>query len=321
MHILVIGGAGYIGSHVVKALLDKGMRVTVFDNLSTGLKINFFEKAEYVVGDILNYDEIASAMQKNVDGVVLLAAKKAVGESMSFPEKYALNNISGTINVLNAMSAHNVKNLVFSSSAAVYGMPEYLPIDEQHPLNPINFYGFTKYDIEKYFEWYDRLKGIKYVSLRYFNAVGYDETGDVRGLEKNPQNLLPIVMETAVGIREKMQIFGNDYDTRDGTCIRDYIHVTDLAAAHIAALDFLSRKQQSEIFNLGTETGISVLEMVNKTEELLGLKINYEFAPRRPGDPAVLTASVGKARKVLGWTATHSSLENIILSTWQAYKH
>lgn len=175
MHILVIGGAGYIGSHVVKALLDKGMRVTVFDNLSTGLKINFFEKAEYVVGDILNYDEIASAMQKNVDGVVLLAAKKAVGESMSFPEKYALNNISGTINVLNAMSAHNVKNLVFSSSAAVYGMPEYLPIDEQHPLNPINFYGFTKYDMEKYFEWYDRLKGIKYVSLRYFNAVGYDE--------------------------------------------------------------------------------------------------------------------------------------------------
>ena len=219
MHILVIGGAGYIGSHVVKALLDKGMRVTVFDNLSTGLKINFFEKAEYVVGDILNYDEIASAMQKNVDGVVLLAAKKAVGESMSFPEKYALNNISGTINVLNAMSAHNVKNLVFSSSAAVYGMPEYLPIDEQHPLNPINFYGFTKYDMEKYFEWYDRLKGIKYVSLRYFNAVGYDEDGDVRGLEKNPQNLLPIVMETAVGIREKMQIFGNDYDTRDGTCI------------------------------------------------------------------------------------------------------
>ena len=321
MHILVIGGAGYIGSHVVKALLDKGMRVTVFDNLSTGLKINFFEKAEYVVGDILNYDEIASAMQKNVDGVVLLAAKKAVGESMSFPEKYALNNISGTINVLNAMSAHNVKNLVFSSSAAVYGMPEYLPIDEQHPLNPINFYGFTKYDMEKYFEWYDRLKGIKYVSLRYFNAVGYDEDGDVRGLEKNPQNLLPIVMETAVGTREKMQIFGNDYDTRDGTCIRDYIHVTDLAAAHIAALDFLSRKQQSEIFNLGTETGISVLEMVNKTEELLGLKINYEFVPRRPGDPAVLTASVGKARKVLGWTATHSSLENIILSTWQAYKH
>ena len=155
MHILVIGGAGYIGSHVVKALLDKGMRVTVFDNLSTGLKINFFEKAEYVVGDILNYDEIDSAMQKNVDGVVLLAAKKAVGESISFPEKYALNNISGTINVLNAMSAHNVKNLVFSSSAAVYGMPEYLPIDEQHPLNPINFYGFTKYDMEKYFEWYD----------------------------------------------------------------------------------------------------------------------------------------------------------------------
>lgn len=136
------------------------------------------------------------------------------------------------------MSAHNVKNLVFSSSAAVYGMPEYLPIDEQHPLNPINFYGFTKYDMEKYFEWYDRLKGIKYVSLRYFNAVGYDEDGDVRGLEKNPQNLLPIVMETVVGIREKMQIFGNDYDTRDGTCIRDYIHVTDLAAAHIAALDF-----------------------------------------------------------------------------------
>ena len=259
-------------------------------------------------------------MSQDVDAVIHLAAKKAVGESMENPEKYALNNIAGAINVLNAMSACGVKRLVFSSSAAVYGEPVYLPMDEKHPLNPMSFYGFTKYDMEKYFDWYDRLKGIKYVSLRYFNAVGYDEDGDVRGLEKNPQNLLPIVMETANGTREKMKIFGNDYPTRDGTCIRDYIHVTDLGSAHAAAIEYLKTAPESQIFNLGTSEGISVLEMVNKTEELIGRKINFEFAPRRPGDPAVITASAEKAGKILGWKAEHSTIENIILSTWQVYK-
>ncbi len=320
MHILVIGGAGYIGSHVVKALLNSDHKVSVYDNLSTGLEVNYFKDADYTVGDILDYPALYKAMSRNVDAVIHLAAKKAVGESMENPEKYALNNIAGAINVLNAMSACDVKRLVFSSSAAVYGEPLYLPMDEKHPLNPMSFYGFTKYDMEKYFEWYDRLKGIKYVSLRYFNAVGYDEDGDVRGLENNPQNLLPIVMEVANGSREKMKIFGNDYPTRDGTCIRDYIHVTDLGTAHAAAISYLGKAEESQVFNLGTSEGISVLEMVNKTEELIGRKINYEFAPRRPGDPAVITASAEKAAKVLGWKAEHSAVDNIILSTWQVYK-
>ena len=321
MHILVIGGAGYIGSHVVKALLKRNMKVTVFDNLSTGTKLNLFPQAKFIEGDILNYEQILAALKQNVDGIVLLAGKKAVGESMLNPMKYAFNNINGVINVLNAMVEANVNKAIFSSSAAVYGMPQYLPLDENHPVNPINFYGFTKLETERFLKWYDQLKGIKFVSLRYFNAVGYDEEGDVKGLEENPQNLLPIVMEAAIGKRDKLKIFGNDYPTRDGTCIRDYIHVTDLGSAHALALEYLDKGGESQILNLGTSIGSSVLEMVNKTQEVIGKKIAYEFAPRRPGDPAELTAKADKAKEVLGWVATHSSLENIISSTWNMYKN
>ena len=319
MHILVIGGAGYIGSHVVKALLKNNMDVSVFDNLSTGTEVNLFPQAKFIKGDILNYDEILSAMKQNVDGIVLLAGKKAVGESMENPQKYAFNNINGVVNVLNAMAETGVKKVIFSSSAAVYGTPQYYPMDEEHPVNPMSFYGFTKLETERLLQWYDRLKGIKFVSLRYFNAVGYDEDGDVRGLEENPQNLLPIVMEAAVGKREKVKIFGNDYDTRDGTCIRDYIHVTDLGDAHARALLYLEKGGESRILNLGTSKGISVLEMVLKTQELIGRKIPYETAPRRAGDPAIVTAKADKAKEILGWEAKHSDIENIILSTWNVY--
>lgn len=319
MHILVIGGAGYIGSHVVKALLKNNMDVSVFDNLSTGTEVNLFPQAKFIKGNILNYDEILSAMKQNVDGIVLLAGKKAVGESMENPQKYAFNNINGVVNVLNAMAETGVKKAIFSSSAAVYGTPQYYPMDEEHPVNPMSFYGFTKLETERLLQWYDRLKGIKFVSLRYFNAVGYDENGDVRGLEENPQNLLPIVMEAAVGKREKVKIFGNDYDTRDGTCIRDYIHVTDLGDAHARALLYLEKGGESWILNLGTSKGISVLEMVLKTQELIGRKIPYETAPRRAGDPAIVTAKADKAKEILGWEAKHSDIENIILSTWNVY--
>lgn len=319
MHILVIGGAGYIGSHVVKALLKNNMDVSVFDNLSTGTEVNLFPQAKFIKGDILNYDEILSAMKQKVDGIVLLAGKKAVGESMENPQKYAFNNINGVVNVLNAMAETGVKKAIFSSSAAVYGTPQYYPMDEAHPVNPMSFYGFTKLETERLLQWYDRLKGIKFVSLRYFNAVGYDEDGDVRGLEENPQNLLPIVMEAAVGKREKVKIFGNDYDTRDGTCIRDYIHVTDLGEAHARALLYLEKGGESRILNLGTSKGISVLEMVLKTQELIGRKIPYETAPRRAGDPAIVTAKADKAKEILGWEAKHSDIENIILSTWNVY--
>lgn len=321
MHILVIGGAGYIGSHVVKSLLQEKHQISVYDNFSTGQPINLFPQTHLIEGDILDYPRLLDAMKNNIDAVIHLAAKKAVGESMENPEKYALNNISGTINILNAMSVCGVKKIVFSSSAAVYGAPEYLPVDENHPTDPMSFYGFSKLDIEKYLHWYELLKGIKFIALRYFNAVGYDEDGDIRGLEKNPQNLLPLVMESVLGQREKLKIFGNDYDTRDGTCIRDYIHVSDLAAAHALAINYLNHEKKSQILNLGTEKGISVLEMVKKTEEVTNRKVPFEIAPRRDGDPAIVLASAKKAFKVLGWKAVHSSLDNIIDSTWKVYNN
>lgn len=320
MRILVIGGAGYIGSHVVKSLLNTGFDVRVYDDLSTGKRINLFKQAEFVEGSLLDMESLKKALD-NVDGVVHLAAKKAVGESMAEPEKYANNNLIGAINLLNAMSDKKVKYLVFSSSAAVYGMPQTPQLNESHPLNPINFYGFTKLEMERFMEWYDRLKGIKFVSLRYFNAVGYDEDGDILGLEEKPQNLLPVVMETLFGIRSQMSIFGNDYDTPDGTCIRDYIHVTDLATAHTLALQYLERENTSQILNLGTGTGHSVLEMIQETERIVNQKINYTMAPRRSGDPAKLTASSEKAQSILGWQPKHSDLENIIRSTWHVYQN
>ena len=319
MRILVIGGAGYIGSHVVKDLLANGHEVTVFDNLSSGHRCNLFPNAAMAEGDITDPEALRRVMQKGFDGVVHLAAKKAVGESMENPQKYAVNNLSGTINILNAMADNNIKYLVFSSSAAVYGIPQYLPIDERHPTEPINFYGFTKLDIEKLMNWYDRLKGIKYIALRYFNAAGYDESGDIRGLDTAPQNLLPIIMEAAIGKRDKLKIFGNDYDTPDGTCIRDYIHVSDLASAHTAALNYLQEKNRSEILNLGTETGTSVLEMLKAAEKVIGRPIAFEFAPRRPGDPARLTASAQTARQLLNWKPRHSDIDNIVRSTWAVY--
>ena len=319
MRILVIGGAGYIGSHVVKSLLNAGMGVRVFDDMSTGQEANLFQNAEFVKGSILDIEALENALE-GMDGVVHLAAKKAVGESMEYPEKYAVNNLTGAINLLNAMAKKNVKYLVFSSSAAVYGTPQYPQIDEAHPVNPINFYGFTKLEMERYMQWYDTLKGIKFVSLRYFNAVGYDADGDILGLEQKPQNLLPVIMETLVGVREKMAVFGTDYDTPDGTCVRDYIHVSDLATAHTLALQYLAKNNESQILNLGTGSGHTVLEMITRTEELLGRKVNYEKAPRRSGDPAKLTAVSTKANQILGWHPQHSDLDNIIQTTWAVYQ-
>ncbi len=318
MRILVVGGAGYIGAHVVYDLLRAGHQVRVFDNMSTGRSDNLFANAEFVAGDILDKNAIAKAMV-GVDAVVHLAAKKAVGESMSRPDIYAENNISGTLNVLNAMADNGVRSFVFSSSAAVYGVPDEAVIDESCPTNPINFYGFTKLEIERFLRWYDQLKGIRFVALRYFNAVGYAMDGAVRGLEQHPQNLLPIIMEVAVGKRDGINIFGKDYPTPDGTCVRDYIHVSDLADAHTKALDYLAYGGESQILNLGTGRGHSVLEMVQATERLLGKTIPHVFAERRDGDPATLMAVAQKAGQILGWKPTHSDLETIILSTWQAY--
>ncbi|MBO5284675.1 MAG: UDP-glucose 4-epimerase GalE, partial [Alphaproteobacteria bacterium] len=233
--ILVAGGAGYIGSHVQKQLLEEGFEVLVFDDLSSGDEVNILDGAEFIRGNILDKDVLDMAMSQDIDGVMHLAAKKAVGESMENPAKYAENNITGAINILNAMVSHGVKHIVFSSSAAVYGMPQYVPIDEKHPINPINYYGYTKRAIEENMEWYAKLGKLDFAALRYFNAVGYAKDKSIRGKERNPQNLLPIIMDAATGRREGFSIFGSDYDTPDGTCLRDYIHVSDLSTAHVAA--------------------------------------------------------------------------------------
>ena len=240
MKVLVIGGAGYIGSHVVKELMKAGHEVTVFDNLSSGLRENLFEKNGFIYGNILISQDLDAAFSQGFDAFVHLAAFKAAGESMVKPEKYSVNNITGTLNIMNAAVKYNCMKMIFSSSAATFGEPQYLPIDENHPQNPINYYGFTKLEIERFMTWYDNLKGLKFAALRYFNAAGYDPEGEIHGLEQKPENLLPRVMEAALGERE-LKIFGTDYETRDGTCIRDYVHVTDLARAHVMALDYIEK--------------------------------------------------------------------------------
>lgn len=318
--ILVIGGAGYIGSHVVKALLHENFAVTVYDNLSTGQVCNLFEKAEFVKGDILDSQHLEKTMAQGFDAVIHLAAKKAVGESMENPQLYSQNNISGSINIFNAMLNTGIKNIVFSSTSAVYGMPKYLPLDENHPLNPMSFYGYTKMAIEQVMNWYSKIKDFNYIALRYFNAVGYAADGSIRSKEKNPQNLLPLIMETITGQREILHVFGNDYDTPDGTCVRDYIHVEDLADAHVLAIKKLLSNGDSQIINLGTEKGTSVLEIIKSVERVSGKKVNYDFAPRRAGDPANVIATSAKAAKVLGWHAKYTDIDEIVKTVWNIEK-
>ncbi|MBD3344566.1 MAG: UDP-glucose 4-epimerase GalE [Chitinivibrionales bacterium] len=320
MNVLVVGGAGYIGSHVARAFLDSGHTVTVYDNLSLGCRENLFDDAAFVEGDILDYDLLCSTMKQGFDGLIHLAAFKAAGESMIVPEKYATNNISGTVSLLNAAMARGVNNIVFSSSAAVYGDQQYLPVDENHPVMPENFYGYTKLEIERMLEWYSRLKGMHYAALRYFNATGYDHKGRITGLEKNPANLLPIIMEVAVGLRKELQIFGDDYSTGDGTCIRDYIHVSDLAHAHVKALEYITEKANNLIVNLGSETGVSVKTMVDVARKITGTPVPANVVARRPGDPEKLIASSQKAFELLGWKARYSDVESIIESTWNVYR-
>ena len=318
MKILITGGAGYIGSHVVLALCECRYDVVVLDDLSSGNREAVDDRAEFIQGSTLNNDNVATALN-GVDAVIHLAAFKAAGESMIDPGKYSQNNISGTISLLNAMITHEVDKFIFSSTAAVYGYPKYLPLDENHPLEPINYYGFTKLEIERILKWYGELKGLKYATLRYFNAAGYDPQRRIQFLEKNPANLIPIVMEVASGRREKMEVFGNDYDTTDGTGVRDYIHVTDLATAHVKAIEYLN-ENESIILNLATGESHSVLDVINKTKEISGKNIPYHIVDRRPGDPAELYARTTLAFDQLDWKANHSGLKSLIETTWQVYK-
>ena len=330
MHILVIGGAGYIGSHVVYALLQQGYEVTVLDNLRSGLRENLFPEAAFVHGDVndpLLLDELLSggpAARKAANGspyqaLIHLAALKAAGESMLEPEQYARSNISGTINILSAMARNTIKNVVFSSSAAVYGEPHYLPIDEQHPTEPTNFYGFTKLEIERLLAWFESLRGIRYAALRYFNAAGYEPSGAVSGLERNPANLLPIIMEVAAGTRTRVEVFGSDYETADGTGLRDYVHVSDLADAHIRALRYISTKRCSLTVNLGSESGITVNQMLETARRITGREIPSVNSPRRPGDPAKLIAGSARARELLQWSPRYSDADTLVRTSWQAY--
>jgi UDP-glucose 4-epimerase len=287
--------------------------------MSSGLQENLLPGIPFIKGDTQFPEQLASAM-KGVDSIIHMAALKAAGESMTEPEKYAENNISGTINLLNAATAAKVKYFVFSSSAAVYGEPQYLPLDESHPTTPINFYGHTKLAIENLLHWYSQLKGLRFSSLRYFNAAGYDVDGELNGLEHKPNNLLPIVLETIVGRREKVEVFGTDYDTRDGSCIRDYIHVSDLAEAHLKALEYLKHENQDLVINLGTSKGLSVLEIIQIAREVSGQEFNYTLGPRRAGDPAVVLAKAELAAELLGWRPKHSDAHTLLETTLRAYQ-
>ena len=321
MRVWVVGGAGYIGSHVCKALLQSGHEPVVFDNLSTGRRENLPEPGIFRAGDLLDRDAVRRAAGEfSFDGIIHLAALKSADESMRNPEIYSRNNIVGTLNLLEAVQEAGIGNFVFSSTAAVYGEPAYQPLDEKHPLRPGNFYGHTKLSIEGFLAWQGRLRGLRYLSLRYFNAAGYDPEGTLTGLERNPVNLLPVVMETAMGWRPKLRIFGRDYPTRDGTCVRDYIHVSDLARAHVSALEYLRKGGESQALNLGTGTGITVLELVKKAEEITGKAVPFEWAPRRSGDAAEVVASSKLAEACLGWKPRFSDAETLLRTTWNAYR-
>ena len=317
--ILVVGGAGYIGSHVVKALRDAGRQPVVFDNLSTGLRENLFPEIPFIHGDLLIPEQVRAAM-RGIRSVVHLAALKAAGDSMLEPERYALHNLNGTVNLLHAAGTAGVRHFVFSSSAAVYGEPQYLPLDENHPTEPANFYGQTKLQIEMLLSWFSRLRNMRYAGLRYFNAAGYDPDGEVRGLEKEPNNLLPLVLETLLGWRENLEVYGTDYDTEDGSCIRDYIHVSDLAEAHLSALNFLEEQDEDLVVNLGTSRGISVLEILDAARKVSGMDLPVILSDRRPGDPAVVLASAEKAERLLEWSPAFSDVETILKTMLAAYR-
>ena len=315
--ILIIGGAGYIGSHVVHELCDQGYNTIILDDLSTGQVENIDSRADFIKDSFSNNNILADIL-KDVKCVIHLAALKAAGESMLNPSIYMKNNIIDTFNLIELCIENNVENFIFSSSAAVYGSPEYLPIDEKHPLNPVNYYGFTKMVIEKQLLWYSDLKNINVACLRYFNAAGYDINGRIRGKEKKPENLLPIVMEVANKTRKSFNVFGNDYDTKDGTCLRDYIHVNDLATAHVKSIDALNNNNKL-ILNLATGNNYSVLDVINQAEIITNKNIKYNIVERRPGDPDKLYATSHQAKNILNWIPQYSDLNTILESMWKIY--
>ena len=314
--ILVTGGAGYIGSHCVMALLESGKDVVIFDNLSTGHietveTLSKYGNVEFVKGDLLNQNDIDSVFKKyEIEAVVHFAAFSQVGESVKNPKKYYINNVVGTINLLSAMLDNNVKKIVFSSTAATYGEPKYIPIDEKHPQEPINPYGQTKLMIEKIMDDYDRAYGLKSVRLRYFNVAGADSKIRIGEWHDPETHLIPNILKSTFSAGKPFEMYGNDYNTKDGTCVRDYINVEDLAQAHLLALGYLNNGGETNFFNLGTNDGNTVKEVFSTCEKVTNQKIQVRQMPRREGDPASLVADNNKAKDVLGWnpknTLNHS---------------
>lgn len=321
MAILVLGGAGYIGSHTVYELIDAGREVVIADNLETGHIEAVHPQAKFYQGDIRDRAFVDSVLEaEKINGVIHFAANSLVGESMTDPLKYYDNNMNGTKVLLQSMVAHGVDKIVFSSTAATYGEPERVPILETDRTEPTNCYGETKLSMEKMFKWTARAHGLRYVSLRYFNACGAHASGKIGEAHSPESHLIPLILQVPNGQREFISIFGDDYDTKDGTCIRDYIHVTDLAQAHILAMDYLMDGGESNIFNLGNGVGFTVKEVIDTAREVTGHPIPAKVTPRRAGDPAQLIASSDKARAVLGWNPQHADLKEIIGSAWNWHK-
>lgn len=322
MAVLVLGGAGYIGSHAVKQLLEQGTDVVVIDNLVTGHRRAIIEGAHFYEGDIRDkafLDEVFT--KEKIEAVIHFAASSLVGESVEDPLKYYDNNVYGTQCVLETMAKHDVKYIVFSSTAATYGEPDQVPITETMSTTPTNPYGETKLAMEKMIAWMEGPYGIKHVALRYFNVAGATENGLIGEDHRPETHLVPIILEVALGKRDYITIFGDDYDTPDGTCIRDYVHVDDLIEAHILALKYLQDGNESNVFNLGSSQGFSVKEMIEEAREITGHSIPEKIGERRPGDPSILIASPEKAKKVLGWDPKRTEVKRIIKDAWNWHKN
>lgn len=317
MRILVTGGAGYIGSHMVKMLIEQDFEVVTFDNLSGGHR-DAVVGGELIVGDLGDRACLERLFKsRSFDAVMHFASLIQVGESVREPARYYRNNVTGTLNLLDAMTAHNVRCLVFSSSAAIFGEPEYTPIDEDHPKRPVSPYGFSKWSVEQMLEDYDHAYGLKSVSLRYFNAAGADPDGLLGERHEPETHLIPLVLRAATGRQPTVSVFGDDYPTADGTCVRDYIHVVDLCEAHLLALNYLVRQSgRSQAYNLGSSQGYSVREVIETAERVTGRQVPVETASRRPGDPAVLVADARRAVAELGWRPRYENLEIIVRHAW-----
>lgn len=315
--ILIVGGAGYIGSHINKELSKQGYETLVVDNLTTGKK-ELVKWGEFIEADLADKGKLLEIIGKyKIEAVMHFAASKAAGESVTDPAKYYRNNVVNTLNLLEAMKEMGVKHFIFSSSAAVYGVPQYMPIDEKHPLSPINPYGQTKYIIEKMMADFETAYGLKYVALRYFNACGADLDGETGEWQGSSQNLIPLVLDAVIGAKSEIGIFGTDYPTPDGTCVRDYIHVSDLATAHVLALKNLLKTNKSEIYNLGNGRGFSVREVIAAVKKITGREFKVVEADRRAGDPAILVASSDKIISELGWKPKIPEIERIVASAWR----